>query len=106
MQLAAVRVYATAYPGACPGNTWINRAPTFVEVVVQNTAGTNVALASAGASAAVDSPVRVIDGLDGARRVLDAFADRPHVFNLGHGIDKSTPIAHVERLLEIVRGNG
>lgn len=35
--------------------------------------------------------------------VLDAFADRPHVFNLGHGIDKETPIAHVERLLELVR---
>ena len=29
---------------------------------------------------------------------------RPHVFNLGHGIDKETPIAHVERLLETVRG--
>jgi uroporphyrinogen decarboxylase len=26
------------------------------------------------------------------------------VFNLGHGIDKDTPIAHVERLLEVVRG--
>ena len=38
------------------------------------------------------------------RRILDAFSDRPHVFNLGHGIDKETPIAHVERLLAIVRG--
>ena len=41
-----------------------------------------------------------------ARWILDAFAGRPHVFNLGHGIDKETPIAHVERLLEIVRGAG
>lgn len=40
---------------------------------------------------------------EAVREVLAAFADRPHVFNLGHGIDKSTPIAHVERLLEIVR---
>ena len=40
----------------------------------------------------------------GARRVLGAFAGRPHVFNLGHGIDKTTPIAHVERLLDVVRG--
>lgn len=40
---------------------------------------------------------------EAAREVLAAFADRPHIFNLGHGIDKSTPIAHVERLLEIVR---
>ena len=38
-----------------------------------------------------------------ARRILSAFADRPHVFNLGHGIDKDTPIANVERLLETVR---
>ena len=43
---------------------------------------------------------------DGIRKVLRAFADRPHVFNLGHGIDKTTPIAHVERLLEIVRAEG
>jgi len=44
------------------------------------------------------------DELDAAaRRILDAFAGRPHVFNLGHGIDKETPIAHVERLLEVVR---
>ena len=38
-----------------------------------------------------------------ARRVLDAFADRPHVFNLGHGIGQFTPIEHVERLLGVVR---
>ncbi|UVI39988.1 uroporphyrinogen decarboxylase [Qipengyuania spongiae] len=35
--------------------------------------------------------------------ILDAFADRPHVFNLGHGIDRRTPIAHVERLIATVR---
>jgi len=39
-----------------------------------------------------------------ARIVLDAFADRPHVFNLGHGIGQHTPISHVEALLEEVRG--
>lgn len=39
-----------------------------------------------------------------AIRVLDAFADRPHVFNLGHGIGQFTPIEHVERLLAVVRG--
>ncbi|EDL49805.1 uroporphyrinogen decarboxylase [Erythrobacter sp. SD-21] len=36
--------------------------------------------------------------------ILEAFADRPHVFNLGHGIDRRTPIAHVERLIAAVRG--
>ena len=35
--------------------------------------------------------------------VLDAFADRPHVFNLGHGIGQFTPIDHVEQLLGLVR---
>jgi uroporphyrinogen decarboxylase len=39
-----------------------------------------------------------------ARYVLDCFADRPHVFNLGHGIGQFTPIEHVERLLAVVRG--
>ncbi|MEW9854744.1 uroporphyrinogen decarboxylase [Novosphingobium sp. M1R2S20] len=39
-----------------------------------------------------------------ALRILDAFADRPHVFNLGHGIGQHTPIAHVEQLLSTVRG--
>lgn len=38
-----------------------------------------------------------------ATRVLDAFADRPHVFNLGHGIGQFTPIEHVEQLLGVVR---
>ena len=36
-------------------------------------------------------------------RILDCFADRPHIFNLGHGIGKDTPIAHVERLIAAVR---
>jgi len=32
-----------------------------------------------------------------------AFAGRPHIFNLGHGILPETPIDHVERLIERVR---
>jgi uroporphyrinogen decarboxylase len=36
-------------------------------------------------------------------RILLAFADRPHVFNLGHGIQQDTPIAHVEQLLARLR---
>lgn len=35
--------------------------------------------------------------------ILRAFADRPHVFNLGHGIGQFTPIAHVEQLVATVR---
>ena len=41
---------------------------------------------------------------DQALRVLDAFADRPHVFNLGHGIGQTTPLEHVGALLALVRG--
>ncbi|WP_133366316.1 uroporphyrinogen decarboxylase [Qipengyuania sediminis] len=36
--------------------------------------------------------------------ILRAFSDRPHVFNLGHGVGQHTPIAHVEALIRIVRG--
>ena len=38
-----------------------------------------------------------------AKTILRAFADRPHIFNLGHGIGQHTPIAHVERLIDTVR---
>ncbi|MFD0846961.1 uroporphyrinogen decarboxylase [Sphingosinicella xenopeptidilytica] len=37
------------------------------------------------------------------RRIREALAARPHVFNLGHGIDKETPIAHVEAALAAIR---
>jgi uroporphyrinogen decarboxylase len=38
------------------------------------------------------------------RTILDAFAGRPHIFNLGHGILPDTPTAHVEHLLRLVKG--
>jgi len=36
--------------------------------------------------------------------VLEAFAERPFIFNLGHGIVPETPIAHVETMLKRIRG--
>lgn len=36
--------------------------------------------------------------------IQKAFAGRPHIFNLGHGISQYTPIAHVEKLISLVRG--
>jgi uroporphyrinogen decarboxylase len=39
-----------------------------------------------------------------ARDILDAFAERPHIFNLGHGILQDTPIEHVEQLIGQVKG--
>jgi len=37
-------------------------------------------------------------------RILDAFAGRPHIFNLGHGILQDSPIAHVQDMLAAVKG--
>ena len=54
-------------------------------------------------------PLALIAGgeaLDSAvDRILAAFPDRPHVFNLGHGIDQHTLIAHVEQVIARVRGH-
>jgi uroporphyrinogen decarboxylase len=36
--------------------------------------------------------------------VMEAFADGPFIFNLGHGILPETPISHVEQMLARVRG--
>jgi len=53
-------------------------------------------------------PLALIAGGEALRsavtRILDAFADRPHIFNLGHGIQQTTPIAHVEELVMLVKG--
>ena len=38
------------------------------------------------------------------RRLLDEMRGRRFIFNLGHGILPQTPIAHVEELLKLVRG--
>ena len=52
-------------------------------------------------------PLRLIEGGEGLdvriREIIDAFHDRPLIFNLGHGVLPETPISHVERLLEVVR---
>jgi uroporphyrinogen decarboxylase len=53
-------------------------------------------------------PLALIAGGDtlgsATKRILDAFAARPHIFNLGHGIQQTTPIAHVEQLVQLVKG--
>lgn len=41
---------------------------------------------------------------EGIDRMMDGFANRPHIVNLGHGIRPETPIAHVERFVQRVRG--
>ncbi len=39
-----------------------------------------------------------------AQEIVAAFRDRPHIFNLGHGIVPETPISHVEQLIASLRG--
>jgi uroporphyrinogen decarboxylase len=41
-----------------------------------------------------------------ARRICAELADRPHVFNLGHGVHQQTPPEHVETLSDILGGRG
>jgi uroporphyrinogen decarboxylase len=38
------------------------------------------------------------------KQILDAFRERPHIFNLGHGILQETPIDHVSALVRQVKG--
>ncbi|HWI76500.1 MAG TPA: uroporphyrinogen decarboxylase [Sphingomicrobium sp.] len=42
---------------------------------------------------------------DSVRRIVDAFRDRPHIFNLGHGILPDTPIDNVEQLVALLKGS-
>ncbi|MFQ3594855.1 MAG: uroporphyrinogen decarboxylase [Sphingomonadaceae bacterium] len=53
-------------------------------------------------------PMALLAGGEALAKAVDAvrrrFEGRPHILNLGHGIDKETPVAHVEALLAQVRG--
>lgn len=42
---------------------------------------------------------------DEVNRIIDCFADRPHIFNLGHGVVPQTPPEHVQMLIDVVRNN-
>ncbi|MDX3900597.1 MAG: uroporphyrinogen decarboxylase [Sphingobium sp.] len=52
-------------------------------------------------------PLALVAGGRAVEQAVDniraAFATRPHIFNLGHGIVPDTPIAHVEALLAYLR---
>ena len=53
-------------------------------------------------------PLALLAGGEALEVAIDtiraAFAGRPHIFNLGHGITPEVPIAHVEALLVRLRG--
>ena len=36
-------------------------------------------------------------------KILEAFHDRPHIFNLGHGITPSTPLENVQNMIDHIR---
>lgn len=40
---------------------------------------------------------------DSVTNIKEAFQNRPHIFNLGHGIVPDTPLAHVEKLITLIR---
>lgn len=52
-------------------------------------------------------PMRLMGGGAGlekaAVKILSEFSDGGHIFNLGHGIHKGTPIEHVEQLIKVIR---
>ncbi|MCV3239198.1 uroporphyrinogen decarboxylase [Mesorhizobium sp. ZC-5] len=54
-------------------------------------------------------PLRVVAGgralQEGVERILGALGGGPLIFNLGHGITPEAPIAHVEAMLQYVRGS-
>lgn len=81
-----------------------------------NVIGLDYATPLAFANAAVPEGVTVQGNLDPlrlvaggeqmerrAREIVEAFAHRPHIFNLGHGIVPQTPIDNVSRLIEVVK---
>ena len=41
-----------------------------------------------------------------AEKIISDFKDGPFVFNLGHGINKDTPVEHVEMLVQLIRDMG
>lgn len=53
-------------------------------------------------------PARLLAGGDGmllaAEKILTDLGTAPFIFNLGHGIHKDTPVAHVEELVGFVKG--
>lgn len=90
--------------------------PTFVNKVEVNAVGLDTAISSAFVNKNIPNTVAVQGQLDPllivaggpemdrrVNEILDAYADRPHIFNLGHGIRPETPIKNVERVVELIR---
>ena len=82
---------------ACVGLDWTSDPRRAREL-----ANARVALQGNLDPAALFAPENAVRGA--ARKVLDAFGPEPgHIFNLGHGIAPTTPVAAVEALVDEVR---
>ena len=99
------------FPRGCAGELARYAAATGIDAVSLDT-GMSPAFVNAALPASFPvqgnlDPQAVIAGgatLDReVHRILDGFANRPHVFNLGHGFTPETPIAHVERVMKLLR---
>jgi uroporphyrinogen decarboxylase len=90
--------------------------PRYVEKIVPDAVGLDWTVDKAFARDKVQSKVPVQGNLDplvlvaggvaldrAIDAIMEAFADKPFIFNLGHGIVPQTPIAHVEHMLKRVR---
>jgi uroporphyrinogen decarboxylase len=53
-------------------------------------------------------PMRLVAGGPGLEKrvgeIIGSLKDRPHIFNLGHGVTPEVPISHVESTLRAIRG--
>ena len=54
-------------------------------------------------------PLSLISGGEAMLRdidyILESFHDRPHIFNLGHGITPPTPVENVQKMVDHIRGS-
>jgi len=91
--------------------------PAYAEAVKPNALGLDYAIPTGFADTALPRTLPVQGNLDPIRllaggselepavdRIIAAFGNRPHIFNLGHGILPETPIEHVDRLVRRVKG--
>jgi uroporphyrinogen decarboxylase len=98
------------FPRGAAGNLPAYAAATGVNVIGLDYATPTAFASSLPSSLGVQGnldPLRLLAGgqqmQQRATEIVTAFRNRPHIFNLGHGIVPETPIAHVEALIETVR---
>jgi uroporphyrinogen decarboxylase len=95
---ASLATYLDQVPVNAVGLDWAID-PAFVRERVQSRVAVQGNLDPLVLLAGGDALDRAVDN------VLANFADRPFIFNLGHGILPETPIAHVERVLQRIRSS-